>query len=72
MNAHVTLAHGEQLFAAFIFLVFAGGSSLVCAFVAAVLYFSDKTQKQRLKVVGMIWLMAVVLSLAIAAVAGRS
>ena len=72
MNLPVILAHGGQMIFAFTFLLLAGGSSVVCAFLAVVLYRADKSQKRRLQIVGVVWMMAVVLSILIAAIVGRS
>ena len=66
MNIPVILAHGEQLLFLLPFLLLAGGSSVVCALVAVVLYLADKSKKRRLQIVGIIWMIAVVLSILIA------
>lgn len=66
MNIPVILAHGEQLLFAFLSRILAGGSSVVCALVAIVLYLDDKSKRRRLQVVGIIWMITVVLSILIA------
>ena len=72
MNIPVILAHGEHMVGALTFMLLAGGSSVVCVFIAVVLYLADKYQTRRLRIVGIIWMMAVVLSIMIAALVDRS
>jgi hypothetical protein len=46
------LAHGEHLAAGLSFLFLAGGSSVICLFIAIVLYLSDKGKMRRIQIVG--------------------
>ena len=72
MSIPMILAHGEQMEFALTFLFLAGGSSFVCALVAAFLYVADKSGKRRLQIVGVIWMIAFVLSILIAAIVVRN
>ena len=60
------LANGEHLAAGLSFLFLAGGSSVICLFIAIVLYLSDKGKMRRIKIVGAVWFSAVLLSFVIA------
>jgi hypothetical protein len=68
MNVPVMFAHGEHLIAGLSFVLLAGGSSAICFLVGVVLYLSDKSKKRRIQIVGIVWFLAVLLSIVIAKV----
>jgi len=72
MNVPVMFAHGEHLIAGLSFVLLAGGSSAICFLVGVVLYLSDKSKKRRIQIVGIVWFLAVLLSIVIAKVVDYS
>lgn len=68
INIPVMFAHGEHLIAGLSFVLLAGGSSAICILVGVGLYLSDKSKKRRVQIVGIVWVLAVLLSIVIAKV----
>jgi len=72
MNIPIIFAHGGHLIAGLTFWLLAIESSAICLLIGGVLHLFEKIAKRQLRIVAIVWFIAILLSLVTASVMDQS